>query len=275
MATARSARRAAMIAGFTLLAVAVASTAPAPAAAGPASPAGVIPRLNWATCYQKISAEFDGTPYECATGERAARPRRSRRRRPAARRRPRPGARPENKIGSIFLNPGGPGGSGVDFALFFGPAAEAFWGSEVRDRFDIVGFDPRGVGRSTALRCFGNLRQSTQVFAPFPFPLTPEDEALVAGRRRAPRRPVQPARQQARRPHVDRQRRPRPRPPPRRRRRRSTQLRRALLRVVSRDHVRQHVPRPRPGGRRRRRARPDRLGERRRYRPVLDPVAFG
>ena len=33
-----------------------------------------------------------------------------------------------NKIGSIFLNPGGPGGSGVDFALFFGPSVEFVWG---------------------------------------------------------------------------------------------------------------------------------------------------
>jgi pimeloyl-ACP methyl ester carboxylesterase len=91
-----------------------------------------------------------------------------------------PARDPARRIGSLFLNPGGPGGSGVDFALFFGPFAELFWGAEVRDRFDIVGFDPRGVGRSTALRCFGNLRQSTAVFAPFPFPLTPAEEAIVA-----------------------------------------------------------------------------------------------
>jgi pimeloyl-ACP methyl ester carboxylesterase len=50
----------------------------------------------------------------------------------------------------------------------------------VRDRFDVVGFDPRGVGRSTALRCFGNLNQSTRVFAPFAFPMTAEEETLFA-----------------------------------------------------------------------------------------------
>ena len=48
------------------------------------------------------------------------------------------------------------------------------WGP-VADQYDIVGFDPRGIARSTPLRCFGNERQAVQVFPPFPFPST-EDE---------------------------------------------------------------------------------------------------
>ncbi|HEX2704479.1 MAG TPA: alpha/beta hydrolase [Candidatus Lustribacter sp.] len=53
------------------------------------------------------------------------------------------------RIGSIVVNPGGPGGSGVDYAK----AADFIVGSSVRRRFDIVGFDPRGVGRSAPIDC--------------------------------------------------------------------------------------------------------------------------
>ena len=45
----------------------------------------------------------------------------------------------------MFVNPGGPGGSGVDLAV--GAAFGAF-ADELLERFDIVGFDPRGVGGS-------------------------------------------------------------------------------------------------------------------------------
>lgn len=58
--------------------------------------------------------------------------------------------------GSLFLNPGGPGGSGVDFALGFGPVASDFIGPVV-NKYDLVGFDPRGVARSDPLKCFGAL----------------------------------------------------------------------------------------------------------------------
>lgn len=145
------------------------------------APAGAAGRgtVNWNECYRDVGAEF-GVRYECATigvpldHDRPSGPtiQLAVVRLPATD----PGAR----IGSIFLNPGGPGGSGVDFALFFGPFADVVWGSEVRARFDIVGFDPRGIGRSTAIRCFGNERQSVAVFPPFPFPLTPEEEGVVA-----------------------------------------------------------------------------------------------
>ncbi|GAA0335901.1 alpha/beta hydrolase [Actinoallomurus spadix] len=52
--------------------------------------------------------------------------------------------------GSLVLNPGGPGGSGVEFAR---GSARSF-GPDLRRNFDIVGFDPRGVGQSRpSVRC--------------------------------------------------------------------------------------------------------------------------
>ncbi|WP_280831930.1 alpha/beta fold hydrolase [Mycolicibacterium frederiksbergense] len=56
-----------------------------------------------------------------------------------------------NRIGTLFVNPGGPGASAVNTVA--GMAA-ALTGSPLTDHFDLVGFDPRGVGHSTPqLRC--------------------------------------------------------------------------------------------------------------------------
>lgn len=56
----------------------------------------------------------------------------------------------KEKIGSLLLNPGGPGVSGYDTVA--GSIDIAVTGA-VQDSYDIVGFDPRGVGRSTAVSC--------------------------------------------------------------------------------------------------------------------------
>ncbi|MEI6666363.1 MAG: alpha/beta hydrolase, partial [Chloroflexota bacterium] len=65
-----------------------------------------------------------------------------------------PAKDPSRRIGSLLVNPGGPGASGVDFARSIAPAFPV----EVRDRFDIVGFDPRGVAASTPLLCHDNIQ---------------------------------------------------------------------------------------------------------------------
>lgn len=54
------------------------------------------------------------------------------------------------KIGSLVINPGGPGGSGVGLAA----GLVDYLPPQIRQRFDLVGFDPRGVGSSTPeVRC--------------------------------------------------------------------------------------------------------------------------
>jgi pimeloyl-ACP methyl ester carboxylesterase len=77
-----------------------------------------------------------------------------------------------HRIGSLFLNPGGPGGSGVEFVVGIG---QELFTPEVRARFDLIGFDPRGIAHSNQLRCFNS--QKRWMFTPFPFPTTPAEES--------------------------------------------------------------------------------------------------
>ncbi|MEQ1872984.1 MAG: alpha/beta fold hydrolase [Ilumatobacteraceae bacterium] len=69
-----------------------------------------------------------------------------------------PAAVATDRIGSLVLNPGGPGGSGLDLAWSYA----SLFPSALADTFDLVGFDPRGVGRSTAVDC-GDLDRSYRV----------------------------------------------------------------------------------------------------------------
>jgi pimeloyl-ACP methyl ester carboxylesterase len=85
-----------------------------------------------------------------------------------------PAGEPKNRIGTLFTNPGGPGGSGVDFVK--GDGKQAFPQS-VRARFDLVGFDPRGVAASTPVRCFDSNDQADRFFGDIPpFPLNRSEE---------------------------------------------------------------------------------------------------
>jgi len=56
---------------------------------------------------------------------------------------------PTRRIGSVLTNPGGPGASGIDYLR---QAAGSM--TSLNKRFDLVGFDPRGVGQSAPVRCF-------------------------------------------------------------------------------------------------------------------------
>ncbi|KQU65433.1 alpha/beta hydrolase [Phycicoccus sp. Root101] len=80
--------------------------------------------------------------------------------------------KPRDRIGSLVVNPGGPGGSGVDYAQ----AADFIVGKPVRQRFDVVGFDPRGVQRSQPIDCLPD----TQMDAFLGQDPTPDDAAEAA-----------------------------------------------------------------------------------------------
>jgi pimeloyl-ACP methyl ester carboxylesterase len=75
----------------------------------------------------------------------------------------------DDKIGSLLINPGGPGAGGAEFAA----SADFVFDEALLDRFDIIGWDPRGAGYSTpAIDCIDDYDEyyaGTDI--------TPDDEA--------------------------------------------------------------------------------------------------
>ena len=57
-----------------------------------------------------------------------------------------------NRVGSLLINPGGPGVSGIGYAQ----NSEYAFNEPILDRYDIVGWDPRGVGASSAVECMSD-----------------------------------------------------------------------------------------------------------------------
>ncbi|MFC7343652.1 alpha/beta hydrolase [Saccharopolyspora griseoalba] len=72
---------------------------------------------------------------------------------------------PEEYRGALLVNPGGPGGSGLEYAVRKGEKLP----ERVRRAYDVIGFDPRGVGRSAPLDC-GELGGLFDHPAPEPVP---------------------------------------------------------------------------------------------------------
>lgn len=77
-----------------------------------------------------------------------------------------------DKQGSLVVNPGGPGGSGVEYAQ----AAPLAFSSDVREVYDVVGFDPRGVARSAPIMCFDD-EQMDDFYGSDPSPDDAAEEA--------------------------------------------------------------------------------------------------
>jgi pimeloyl-ACP methyl ester carboxylesterase len=83
---------------------------------------------------------------------------------------------PKHRIGSLFVNPGGPGGSGTQMAY----DSDQFLSESVTSRFDIVGIDPRGTNFSDNVRCFATPAAQAPVLdalAGIAFPYTKKEEA--------------------------------------------------------------------------------------------------
>jgi pimeloyl-ACP methyl ester carboxylesterase len=133
-------------------------------AATPASAKPAAPPVTWGTCAADVLQQIppaDREKYSCAVYNV-----------PLDYARPSAGAiglamlrraadDQAHKIGSLFLNPGGPGGPGYTMPI---PIASLL-PAEVAQRFDVIGFDPRGVGRSAPLRCFTTEEAADAVFS--------------------------------------------------------------------------------------------------------------
>jgi pimeloyl-ACP methyl ester carboxylesterase len=126
-----------------------------------------VPQLDWADC---------GQGFECATAAAPldyARPRGRQIQLALTRLPARDGAR---RIGSLFVNFGGPGGDTVGALHDFGGALL----ERLNERFDIVGFDPRGTGQTSgAFDCKVNQEQLGLFAQPFATPEGPSAHALV------------------------------------------------------------------------------------------------
>jgi pimeloyl-ACP methyl ester carboxylesterase len=139
----RGSRRILLAFLLALASLAAVLRAPSPVLAVP------VPKLDWRRCAPQ---GFHPQGFQCANASvprNYSHPNRSKIHLAVTRRR---ATDPAHRIGTLFFNPGGPGGSGVA-ALAQG--YEAF-SSKVRARFDLVSWDPRGVGSSTAVRCFAS-----------------------------------------------------------------------------------------------------------------------
>lgn len=73
------------------------------------------------------------------------------------------------RLGSLLVNPGGPGGSGYDFVQ---NSLDYAVSDKLREHYDIVGFDPRGVNKSSAVKCYPAKEMDTFLFG---LPTQPED----------------------------------------------------------------------------------------------------
>jgi pimeloyl-ACP methyl ester carboxylesterase len=77
-----------------------------------------------------------------------------------------------NRVGSLFVNPGGPGASAVEYLQ----GSYQGFPATVRDHFDMVAFDPRGVGRTVPVRC-ETTQQLDAYFHVDPVPDSPQERA--------------------------------------------------------------------------------------------------
>jgi pimeloyl-ACP methyl ester carboxylesterase len=84
------------------------------------------------------------------------------------------------RIGAMVVNPGGPGAPGTEYAAL---SARAFR-APLREHYDIVGFDPRGTGRSSPVDCLGDDALTAYLSAD-PDPDDPSEESAYFASARA------------------------------------------------------------------------------------------
>jgi pimeloyl-ACP methyl ester carboxylesterase len=77
-------------------------------------------------------------------------------------------SKPEERIGTMFINPGGPGDTGVGLVQGLGDDIDKWGGG----RFDVVSWDPRGTNASTHVRCFRSKRSEARFWKGASMPTT-------------------------------------------------------------------------------------------------------
>jgi pimeloyl-ACP methyl ester carboxylesterase len=158
-----------VVSGLAVATAAPATAGPAGAAPAPTQVRAPVPRLAWRPCGAGLE------PFLCTTAEVPTdydHPR-GRTTTIALTKLPASGG-PAARLGTLFTNPGGPGGPGVDFVQ---QAALVVYPEQVRARYDILGFDPRGVGRSDPATCFRTEQEEEgSPLLAVQYPVTPQQE---------------------------------------------------------------------------------------------------
>jgi pimeloyl-ACP methyl ester carboxylesterase len=86
-----------------------------------------------------------------------------------------PAGSKSGKLGALLVNPGGPGASGLDYAR----SGSGIVNKSVLQRYDLVGFDPRGVGQSTPVKCLDDKETDTYLAADGSPDTAQEEQRLV------------------------------------------------------------------------------------------------
>jgi pimeloyl-ACP methyl ester carboxylesterase len=178
----RSGVRRSLVAAVCTIAAVLSTAVPAGAAVTARQVAAPVPMLDWGSCgpglerFLCATAEVP-TDYDDPSGPKT---------RIALTKLPAAGP-PDQRLGTLFTNPGGPGGSGVDFVQ---EAAAQIYAPEVLARYDVLGFDPRGVARSDPATCFRT--QAEELASPllqaiYPLPGREEDRFTLDALRLAAR----------------------------------------------------------------------------------------
>lgn len=91
-----------------------------------------------------------------------------------------PALNQDGRKGTLFINPGGPGGSGINFAIDAGD----YFSKDVRRVWDVVGFDPRGIGQSGSFACL-RPKDLDAMYAADPTPETAAEKSALSKAARA------------------------------------------------------------------------------------------
>jgi pimeloyl-ACP methyl ester carboxylesterase len=87
-------------------------------------------------------------------------------------------SKPDQRIGSLFVDPGGPGDTGVGLVRGGGDDIDA-WGD---GRFDVIGWDPRGTHASSPVKCFTSDAEADAFWKGVALPSTPADSDAFAAK---------------------------------------------------------------------------------------------
>jgi murein DD-endopeptidase MepM/ murein hydrolase activator NlpD/pimeloyl-ACP methyl ester carboxylesterase len=92
-------------------------------------------------------------------------------------------SQPDRRLGALFFNPGGPGSSGID--VIKDPFSADLLDAAGDGRFDLISWDPRGVGASTRVRCFRSQAGEARFWGDLTIPTTTAASRRYAAKARA------------------------------------------------------------------------------------------